>query len=113
MQVISNLIANAIYAMPEGGALVISTEDVGEEGVLVTVEDNGVGIAEDKLPRIFEAFFTTRGTIGTGIGLFVARQFVEGHGGQISVASSTEATSHGTKFSIFLPAENPHSESGL
>lgn len=110
MQVISNLIANAIYAMPEGGTLTISTEDVeSAAGVLLTIEDNGQGIPADKLPRIFEAFFTTRGAIGTGIGLFVAKQFIEGHGGRITVDSSTESEKHGTKLSIFLPAVNPHS----
>ena len=113
MQVISNLIANAIYAMPTGGTLSISVEDVEDlgwpngSGVVLTVKDSGVGIPTEQLPRIFEAFFTTRSTIGTGIGLFVAKQFVEGHGGKIYVESSTDPTSHGTKMSIFLPLENP------
>ena len=81
MQVISNLIANAIYAMPEGGKLNITVSDVNASspGVLLTVEDNGVGIPPENLEKVFDAFFTTRVTIGTGIGLFVARQFVEGH----------------------------------
>jgi signal transduction histidine kinase len=113
MQVISNLIANAIYAMPTGGTLSISVEDVEDldsrgSGVVLTVEDSGVGIPAEQLPRIFDAFFTTRSTIGTGIGLFVAKQFVEGHGGKIYVESSTSPASHGTKMSIFLPLENPH-----
>jgi PAS domain S-box-containing protein len=113
-QVISNLIANAIYAMPTGGTLSISVQDVEDldspngSGVVLTVKDNGVGIPAEQLPRIFDAFFTTRGTIGTGIGLFVAKQFVEGHGGKIYVESSTDPASHGTKMSIFLPLENPH-----
>jgi PAS domain S-box-containing protein len=111
MQVISNLIANAIYAMPGGGTLSISIEDIDSpdgSGVVLTVKDSGVGIPAEQLPRIFEAFFTTRSTIGTGIGLFVAKQFVEGHRGKISVESSTDPTSHGTRMSIFLPLENPH-----
>jgi PAS domain S-box-containing protein len=111
MQVISNLIANAIYAMPEGGTLSISVEDTDSSegsGVVLTVKDNGVGISAEQLPRIFDAFFTTRGAIGTGIGLFVAKQFVEGHRGKISVESSTDPASHGTRMSIFLPLENPH-----
>jgi PAS domain S-box-containing protein len=112
-QVISNLIANAIYAMPTGGTLSISVEDVEDldsrgSGVVLTVKDNGVGIPAEKLPRIFDAFFTTRSTIGTGIGLFVAKQFVESHGGKIYVESSTDPTTHGTKMSIFLPLENSH-----
>ena len=110
MQVISNLIANAIYAMPAGGTLSISVQDLDSpngSGVVLTVKDTGIGIPAEQLPRIFEAFFTTRSTIGTGIGLFVAKQFVEGHRGKISVESSTDPVSHGTKMSIFLPLENP------
>jgi len=114
MQVISNLIANAIYAMPSGGKLSVSVEDVdgaNGSGVRLTVGDNGVGIAAEQLPRIFEAFFTTRSEIGTGIGLFVAKQFVEGHGGKIRVDSSTDPESHGTTMSIFLPLDNDQVES--
>jgi PAS domain S-box-containing protein len=110
MQVISNLLANAIYAMPTGGTLAISVADIDSpngSGVLLTVKDTGVGIPAEQLPRIFEAFFTTRSTIGTGIGLFVAKQFVEGHRGKIYVESSTDPASHGTKMSFFLPLENP------
>jgi len=114
MQVISNLITNAIYAMQEGGTLAIAVEDVADAasnqgGVLLTVSDNGVGIPEENRQRIFEPFFTTRGSVGNGIGLFVARQFVEGHAGRIQVRSSVEAASHGTTFSIFLPLINPYS----
>lgn len=106
MQVISNLIANAIYAMPQGGTLSIATEDAvenGTAGTKLTITDTGVGIAEENLDRIFEAFFTTRAAIGTGIGLFVAKQFVEGHQGTITVESSVDAANHGTRFTIFLP----------
>ena len=104
MQVISNLLANAIYAMPEGGRLCLCVSDTQNPapGVLLTVEDNGVGIPEENIPRVFEAFFTTK-SVGTGIGLFVAKQFVEGHGGRIWINSSTDPDTHGTKISIFLP----------
>jgi PAS domain S-box-containing protein len=105
MQVISNLIANSIYAMPEGGTLSVSACDATTEGdgVVLTVEDNGVGISPKDLPRVFEAFFTTRTTVGTGIGLFIARQFVEGHGGRINIESNNEPDRHGTIIRIFLP----------
>lgn len=105
MQVISNLIANAIYAMPTGGALLISVKDIDEPtaGVLLTIEDTGVGISAELLPRIFEAFFTTRTSIGTGIGLFIAKQFIESHDGKIAVKSSTDLDTHGTCVSVFLP----------
>jgi PAS domain S-box-containing protein len=106
MQVISNLIANAIYAMPSGGTLRVSVQDsdsLNDAGVVLSVTDSGVGIPAEQLPRIFDAFFTTRSTIGTGIGLFVAKQFVEGHRGNITVESSTDSVSHGTTMSMFLP----------
>jgi PAS domain S-box-containing protein len=105
MQVISNLIANSIYAMPDGGTLSVSVCNAssGGDGIVLTVEDDGVGIAAKDLPRVFEAFFTTRTTVGTGIGLFVAKQFVEGHGGRISIESNNEPEKHGTTVRVFLP----------
>ena len=109
MQVISNLIANSIHAMPDGGTLSIAVNHLASNhGVLLSITDTGVGIAADQLPLIFNAFFTTRNTIGTGIGLFVAKQFVEGHGGRIEVSSSTAPGSHGTTMSIFLPLANQY-----
>lgn len=110
MQVLSNLVANAIYAMPHGGTLTLTADDVDEPepGVRVVVADTGTGIAPEQMPRIFEAFYTTRSAIGTGIGLFVSRQFILGHGGTIEVQSSIDAADHGTKMSIFLPLENPY-----
>jgi PAS domain S-box-containing protein len=110
MQVLSNLISNAIYAMPSGGTLSIAVER-SSDGVVLSVQDTGVGIAPEQLPRIFDAFYTTRTAIGTGIGLFVAKQFIEGHGGRIEVESRTGshgANSHGTKMSIFLPLQSQY-----
>jgi PAS domain S-box-containing protein len=105
MQVISNLVANAIYAMPDGGVLSISVLDTTTpaEGVVLDIADNGAGIAPEVLPKVFDAFFTTRTTVGTGIGLFIAKNFVEGHGGQISIESHTEPEKQGTTVRIFLP----------
>jgi PAS domain S-box-containing protein len=113
LQVISNLISNSMYAMPDGGTLTLCVDDttLGEtEGVALTIEDTGTGIDAELLPRVFDAFFTTRTTIGTGIGLFVARQFVESHGGKITVSSSTAPEDHGTRITVFLPADNTTSE---
>jgi PAS domain S-box-containing protein len=105
VQVVSNLIANSMYAMASGGTLFVSTEDtVGDAGgVLLTIRDTGVGIDAQHIPKVFDAFFTTRSAIGTGIGLFVAKQFVEGHGGRIEVESSVDAQGHGTAIRIYLP----------
>jgi PAS domain S-box-containing protein len=105
MQVISNLLMNAIYAMPAGGVLSVSVEDVQgpPHGIVLAIQDDGVGIEAHNLPKVFDAFFTTRSTIGTGIGLFVAKQFVEGHGGQIMIESQNDPAHHGTTVSVFLP----------
>jgi PAS domain S-box-containing protein len=102
MQVISNLIANSIYAMAAGGTLSVSVSDAGD-GIVLTVEDDGEGIAPKDLPKVFDAFFTTRATVGTGIGLFVVKQFIEGHGGRISIESNIESERHGTTVRVFLP----------
>ena len=111
MQVISNLIANSIYAMPNGGCLSVTTEDTDEQGggTLLLISDDGVGIAPGDLPRVFEAFFTTRSTVGTGIGLFVAKQFIEGHGGEITITSQRDQREHGTTIRIFVPIQTPYS----
>jgi PAS domain S-box-containing protein len=107
MQVLSNLITNSIYAMPSGGTLRIVVHRAPDGGVVFSIEDTGTGISAEQLPRIFDAFYTTR-NVGTGIGLFVARQFIEGHGGRIEVESHTGSRSHGTKMSIFLPLESQY-----
>jgi PAS domain S-box-containing protein len=114
MQVISNLITNAIYAMPSGGTLTASVQEATESdrpGLLLSVEDTGEGIPAGNVERIFEPFFTTRRAIGTGIGLWIAKQFIEGHKGRIDVQSSVDSASHGTRMSIFLPFDNPYADS--
>ncbi|WP_197414098.1 GAF domain-containing sensor histidine kinase [Terracidiphilus gabretensis] len=105
-QVFSNLLSNAIDATRKGGRLSIAlreSEHNGTAGVDVRIEDNGSGIPPENLPRLFEAFFTTKPTAGTGLGLWVVKQFVESWGGNIRVTSSTGADSHGTTFTVFLP----------
>jgi len=114
MQVVSNLVMNAIYAMQAGGVLSISVEEAvkSPDGIVLTIQDNGVGIEESDLPRVFEAFFTTRATVGTGIGLFVAKQFVEGHGGKIEIESRQNVEDHGTTVRVFLPISTEYDSSG-
>ena len=109
-QVISNLIVNAIQAMPRGGTLSISVRDIEglRDGVEFTVKDNGVGIPKCDLPKVFDAFFTTRAAIGVGIGLFVAKQYVEGHGGTIEIESHAEPEMSGTSVCVFLPVHTEH-----
>jgi len=114
MQVVSNLVMNSIYAMQAGGVLSISVEEAvkSPDGIVLTIQDNGVGIEESDLPRVFEAFFTTRATVGTGIGLFVAKQFVEGHGGKIEIESRQNVEDHGTTVRVFLPISTEYDSSG-
>ncbi|WP_254059650.1 PAS domain-containing sensor histidine kinase [Granulicella sp. L46] len=113
MQVISNLITNSIYAMPVGGVLSISVdpETSPANGVVFTIRDTGVGIGADDLPKVFDAFFTTRRSVGTGIGLYIAKQFIEGHGGQIELESNDAVDNHGTTVRVFLPITTGHQDS--
>ncbi len=113
LQVMTNLVVNAIQATPKGGKVLLSTgrerrvppPDVGgAEGAFarIDVKDTGAGIAGDVLPHIFEPFFTTKGVgEGTGLGLSVAWGLARDHGGWIGVESEP---GQGTRFSLFLPA---------
>jgi PAS domain S-box-containing protein len=108
LQVFSNVIANAIDAMDRGGTLTIRTAIAKRgqsEGVEVTICDTGSGIDAAHLERVFEPFFTTKREIGTGVGLWVARQLIGKRGGEISMTSSVEPGASGTQVSIFLPFE--------
>jgi signal transduction histidine kinase len=101
-QVWTNLIANAIEAMPEGGQLRIRTCHDPRD-VVVEVADNGPGIPPDVLPHIFEPFFTTKGVgEGTGLGLDTALRVVRKHGGEVSVQSRQGATT----FRVSIPKQN-------
>ena len=109
-QVLSNLVSNAIDAMRTGGRLVIRTGDArrwrnGTPGVRVTIADTGGGISPDVMRHIFEAFYTTKGINGTGLGLWISREIVVKHGGDLRVRSSSGAGGAGTVFRLFLPAE--------
>ena len=79
------------------------TKKAERDGVQIAVNDTGPGIRREHLGRVFEPFFTTKGNLGTGIGLWVVRQLVDLHGGQISISSSTETNDSGTLVTIYLP----------
>ncbi len=99
---LSNLVANAIQAMPEGGRLTVTLADVKHEerdAVTIAVRDDGIGIPAAVIDRVFEPFFTTRAS-GAGIGLAVVRRIVEAHEGQVTADSDPD---RGTTFTIFLP----------
>lgn len=105
-QVFLNLIRNAVQATEPGtGKVTIRTENLGTAMVRLTVSDNGHGIAPDVLPKIFDAFFSTkRDGAGTGLGLSISKKVVEAHGGTISVDS---AVGNGTRFTVDLPVNPP------
>jgi PAS domain S-box-containing protein len=109
VQVLSNVVANSIDAMPLGGVLHIQigeTTDSGQDGVKIVIRDKGKGIRQEHLTRIFEPFFTTKGALGTGLGLWVAKQLVEKQRGQIAITSCTDSGNSGTTLSLFLPFDD-------
>ena len=110
-QAFSNLITNAIDAMPEGGTLALRATNSHEwsnsqvPGVRITVLDTGSGIEPRHRKNIFQPFFTTKSDVGTGLGLWITRGILEKHRGSIRMKSRTGQSGHGTAFSIFLPTK--------
>lgn len=103
-QVVTNLVVNAVQAMPEGGLLRIETARE-DDSLRLAVCDTGGGISPDILPRIFDPFFTTKDVDqGTGLGLAVVHGIVSGHQGKIAVESSP---GHGTRVTVRLPINRP------
>ena len=99
-EVVTNLILNAIDAMPEGGTLSLHTHVDRGEAVLLSVSDTGVGMPEAVRKRVFDPFFTTKGEAGTGLGLSVSYSIIKRHGGELRVESTQ---GRGTTFTISLP----------
>ncbi|MBM4388738.1 MAG: response regulator [Deltaproteobacteria bacterium] len=122
-QVLMNLVLNSRDAMPERGAIRISTKNVRfEEGkslypgaqpgdfICLSVEDSGCGMSSDTIQRIFEPFFTTKPAgKGSGLGLSVVYGIVQKHGGWINVYSEQ---GHGTTFRIYIPTMKPGAGNG-
>ena len=101
-QVLDNLIGNAIKYSPQGGEIVIRVEATDAEG-RVSIEDHGIGIAGDVLPRLFDRFYQGQDpgvSTGLGLGLYIARMLVESHGGRIWAESQP---GQGSTFVIALP----------
>jgi two-component system NtrC family sensor kinase len=98
-QLLLNLVRNAREAMPQGGSLRVSTR--GRDGcVEVEIRDGGPGIPRERMGRIFDPFFTTKER-GTGLGLAMAQEIAQEHGGNLSCESAPGA---GTAFTLRLPA---------
>ena len=100
-QAFLNIIINAAQAMPEGGTLFIKT-GANRNTVTVTFEDEGTGIPDDLLEKIWNPFFTTKET-GSGMGLGIVKKIIELHGGEIEIRSRPEG---GSKVLITLPIES-------
>jgi signal transduction histidine kinase len=109
-QVLLNLIINARQAMPDGGTLSVSVGPGSDAGLgEIAIRDTGCGIPADKLPKIFEPFFSTKtadaqGQGGTGLGLSLCREVIENHHGRIRVES---VVGRGTTFTLKLPTAVP------
>jgi two-component system, NtrC family, sensor kinase len=103
-QVWSNLAQNAIRAMPDGGALTVTTAPDGEN-VRITFADTGRGMSPEEQEHLFDPGFTTKvNRVGMGLGLLITRQVVDHHQGQILVESEIGA---GSRFTIVLPVNGP------
>jgi signal transduction histidine kinase len=101
-QVFINFLVNAIEAIPNEGLVTIGTrQDETRQGVIIEIEDNGIGISEEYKDRIFEPFFSTKPK-GTGLGLPVNFGIVEKHQGRITVFSEP---GQGTRMVVWLPSE--------
>ena len=107
-QIFLNLVNNAFAAMSDGGHLDIMAKNVGKDSVSVTIADDGCGIPDEDIKRIFEPFFSTRtGGGGTGLGLSITYGLVQELGGSISVKSEV---GKGTSFTIILPLKTEEKE---
>ncbi len=106
-QVLGNLLENAIKYSPENSRILITSEEV-DDKIIVQIADQGMGIPADEIPNIFMKFFRSKDVKaspikGSGLGLYLAKYFVELHEGQIFVESST---GQGTTFTVQLPLQH-------
>jgi signal transduction histidine kinase len=102
LQVVSNLIVNALDSLPDRGTLSIRLHKR-DDTFEIIVADNGSGVADEHVDRIFEPFYTTKGDSGNGLGLALAKRIVEDHGGALRMRTSVQPERNGTAFKISLP----------
>jgi PAS domain S-box-containing protein len=110
-QIIANLLGNALDALPRNGSIFVRSRqahhpETGAPGVIITVADNGQGMSRETMARIFRPFYTTKGILGTGLGLWISKEIVDRHQGTLRVRS---AVGKGTVFQLFLPYGGPAS----
>jgi signal transduction histidine kinase len=103
LQVVSNIVKNALDALPAGGTLRLRLRKQRGE-VQFVIADNGEGVPKENLGEIFQPFFTTKGENGTGLGLSLSKAIVERHRGKMRIRSSVRPGKSGTAFKISLPA---------
>jgi signal transduction histidine kinase len=101
-QVFGNLIANALRYTPRGGAITVSARPLAADRIELAVRDSGAGVAPDVLPHLFERFYRSADSRGSGLGLPIARSLVVAHGGEISAAS--DGPGRGTTIRFWLPS---------
>jgi two-component system sensor histidine kinase HydH len=101
-QALLNLLLNSLQSVKQGGYIEVGAELNSHSGLQLWIEDDGPGIAEDKIQRIFEPFFTTRET-GSGLGLSIVHKIVENHNGEIRVQSPPSGKKYGSRFTIIIP----------
>ncbi len=99
-EVLTNIIFNAVDAMPKGGELTITTQPQAEDWVEVRIADTGIGMTEEVKKRVFDPFFTTKGVTNSGLGMSVSYGIIRRHGGEILIESES---GKGTTFIIHLP----------
>jgi signal transduction histidine kinase len=105
-QVLINLVGNAIDAVGRGGKIHASAHLVDEDTrpmVRIDIRDNGPGIAEEQIKRLFQPFFSTKGAHGTGLGLWVSKGIVEKHEGTIRIESMRDGDANSTIATVMLP----------
>ena len=108
-QVLVNLISNALDATPRGGRIVVraatskSWTRAGKNVIRIAVGDSGSGMSPGVLAHVFEPFYTTKAKTGNGLGLWVAADLIEKHGGWMKVRSNTNGQHKGTTFQLVLP----------
>ena len=98
-EVLVNMVFNAVEAMPEGGSLTLSAEEV-EGSIEIAVSDTGIGMTAEVRSRVFDPFFTTKGKAGMGLGLAVCYGIIQRHQGSVEIKSKV---GEGTAFRIRLP----------
>jgi len=99
-EVLTNIVFNAVDAMPSGGALTLTTQPQAEDWVEVRIADTGIGMTDEVKKRVFDPFFTTKGVTNSGLGMSVSYGIIRRHGGEILIETEP---GKGTTFVIHLP----------